>query len=185
MAAAAVAQVSLSGIVSAATGTSSPPPGSGAAAAAFGGSTSPEPPSPTPLAASSGAAAAHEAPYRAHEAPYRAPPRRHGFVSSEGVALHPDTYHALALALATAPEQLHAWVAAQAEREQTLPEAFVEVWRQYERSPPSGTPLSMQVLTTAPSPHRYGASMSARSRRSPRRSPRAGWALARGLVLHQ
>jgi hypothetical protein len=49
------------------------------------------------------------------------------------VALHPDTYHALALALATAPEQLHAWVAAQAEREQTLPEAFVEVWRQYER----------------------------------------------------
>jgi hypothetical protein len=49
------------------------------------------------------------------------------------VALHPDTYHALALALATAPEQLHAWVAAQAEREQTLPEAFIEVWRQYER----------------------------------------------------
>ena len=124
MAAAAVAQVSLSGIVSAATVTSSHPPGSGAAAAAFGGSTSPEPPSPP--AASSDTAGAHEA-------PYRAPPRRLGFVSSEGLALHPDTHHALALALATAPEHLHAWVAAQAEREQTLPEAFVEVWRQYER----------------------------------------------------
>ena len=58
---------------------------------------------------------------------------RPGFESSTGIALHPDTCNQLAGALATAPERLHEWVAAEAARAQPLPDAFREVWDQYER----------------------------------------------------
>ena len=57
---------------------------------------------------------------------------RHGFESSAGIGLHPDTYNEIAKWLVESPTELHSWVAAEAEMSQTLPDAFREVWSQYE-----------------------------------------------------
>ena len=61
------------------------------------------------------------------------PAERPGYQSSKAVALHYETVDQLAVALSTEPDKLHAWVASESERAHELPDAFKEVWAQYER----------------------------------------------------
>jgi hypothetical protein len=59
--------------------------------------------------------------------------QRPGFESSKALALHYETVDCLTSALATCPDALHEWVAAESEHASQLPEVFREVWQQYEK----------------------------------------------------
>lgn len=54
------------------------------------------------------------------------------YEGGSGSALHHETLHTLAHALSCNPEGLHEWVAAESDRTHQLPDAFREVWTQYE-----------------------------------------------------